>query len=193
MLDSESPLGKPWSEITREERYFCAELFFEIRKDSKKFIQFLNSNPTLNLNISEEWEVGFEVCFYRDFLYSIGKSVKVEYNEIKFPQKRTFDLCLFSKSTIVIIEAKVFENFDEKQLKSLYKDVFDKRVINVLSSANSGLNIVGILIHSSKKKIIKSELSDKFEKFTWENLYKYYNNEVFKAADLLPKKITKIR
>lgn len=193
MQYSESPLGKPWAEITREERYFCAELFFEIRKDTKKFIQFLNSNPTFNLNIDEEWEIGFEVCFYRDFLYSIGKSVKVEYNEIKFPQKRTFDLCLFSQSTIVIIEAKVFENFDDKQLNSLDKDVFEKRVIKVLSSENSGLNIIGILIHSSKKKIIKSRLSDKFEKFTWENLYKYYNNEVFRNADLLPKKITKIK
>ena len=41
MLDSKNLLGKPWAEITREERYFCAELFFEVRKDIKKFIRFL--------------------------------------------------------------------------------------------------------------------------------------------------------
>jgi hypothetical protein len=87
MQDLKSPLGKPWSEITREEIYFCAELFFEIRKGVKKFIQFLNINPSFNLNKDEEWEVGFEVCFYRDYLYSIGESVKVEYNEVKFPQQ----------------------------------------------------------------------------------------------------------
>lgn len=92
MLDSESPLGKPWLEITREERYFCAELFFEIRNDPKRFINFLNKNKILEFNPDQDWEIGYEVCFYRDLLYSDRKRVR-KYE--KYPTKRTFDLCLF--------------------------------------------------------------------------------------------------
>jgi len=50
------------------------------------------------------------VCFYRDLLKAFGKGIKAVNRERaksdQFPQKRTFDLCLFSSKEIVIIEAK---------------------------------------------------------------------------------------
>jgi len=176
-----------WKEITREERYFCAELFFEIRKDPTRFINFLNTHTYLKLNPDEMWEVGFEVCFYRDYLYSIGQSIKKEYNGIKYPQKRTFDLCLFSKDTLIIIEAKVFENFQKKQLTDLRDDVFSGRLQNLVGykSRAEYFNIFGLLLHSSEKKIKFDDNTKNFERFTWSDLSKYYDNDIFSKADWL--------
>lgn len=100
--------NKSWSDITREERYFCAELFFDIKNNIKAFIYFLNKRFKTNYNIDQHWEVGFEVCFYRDFLFDKGNKVR----ETEYSDKRTFDLCLFSNKEILIIEAKADQKFD---------------------------------------------------------------------------------
>lgn len=33
--------NKKWSQITRDERFFCAELYFEIKKDPAMFLNWL--------------------------------------------------------------------------------------------------------------------------------------------------------
>ena len=68
---------KNWIDITREERFFCAYLYFDIKKDVNNFINWLNENTLdpkyndkkihLGLDVKQEWDVGFEVCFYRDY------------------------------------------------------------------------------------------------------------------------------
>lgn len=103
---------KNWIDITREERFFCAYLYFDIKKDVNNFINWLNENTLdpkyndkkihLGLDVKQEWDVGFEVCFYRDYKHQNRESVQKDYSP-----KRTFDLCLFSPDTIIIIEAKV--------------------------------------------------------------------------------------
>lgn len=125
--------GKTWGQVTREERYFCAELFFvireDIRKDNHRFVQFLNREnhwkkahrPIPKMN----WDPAYEVCFYRDIArhyYSIGKDKP----KGDFSQKRTFDLALFSNEAIILIEAKAHQGYTTDQLGWLdcdYKNV----------------------------------------------------------------------
>lgn len=178
MPDSKSPLGKTWLEITREERYFCAELFFEIRKDINKFIWFLNEQTELNLNEDQNWEIGYEVCFYRDLLYS--KKIKVR--ETLFPAKRTFDLCLFSKSQMIIIEAKAQEKFEEEQLSELLKDIVRvNALLKLLGYEEVDLKICLLTAESRKAEIGLPEC-------TWQMLASYYdNNRYFSLANDVPK------
>ena len=118
--------GKKWAEITREERFFCQYLhsLVEQNRDYMRiFIDYINEKTKLDLpNDNEtEWECGYEVCFYRDLSYFAKK----EYDKIPvslFPIKRTFDLCLFSKERIVIIEAKCQQIFHSSQLKIFEND-----------------------------------------------------------------------
>ena len=58
-----------WSQITREERYFCAHLFFLIRNDLRKFLEWFKTNHYKEMKLDKQWEVGYEVCFYRDYVY----------------------------------------------------------------------------------------------------------------------------
>jgi hypothetical protein len=103
-------MNKEWKDITREERVFCAELFFQIRQNPKPFLNLLG------IGSNKTFDVGYEVCFYRDVLYD--KKIANE----NFSDKRTFDLALFSNDEIHIIEAKAQQSFDTIQLDSFAKD-----------------------------------------------------------------------
>ncbi len=124
---------KTWGQVTREERYFCAELFSVIRQDFRRFVKFLNlpdhkvgkTNRTMHWPILEtetNWDPAYEICFYRDigFYRNSGKNGTIPAGE--FSQKRTFDLALFSNEAIILIEAKVHQGFDGKQLGHLNSD-----------------------------------------------------------------------
>lgn len=112
-----------WQEITRDERYFCAELYFLVRDDLIKFINVLNKHGHWNNNLSIDpdkvWQLGYEVSFYRDMhnLYKMDIG--------KFSYHRAFDLCLFSKDEIFIIEAKAHGGFETGQNKSFFQDKTD--------------------------------------------------------------------
>ena len=181
MPDSKSPLVKTWLEITREERYFCAELFFEIRKDIKKFIQFLNQYTKLNLDLDQEWEIGYEVCFYRDYLFDKGIGVKSS----TYHDKRTFYLCLFSNTHIIVIEAKVDQSFYPKQLESLKNDV-ENDIYSVLKLNKDDITIQGALLFSTCRK---PTIAHNFAEFDWDQLSKYYKeNKYFPIANEVPRK-----
>ena len=67
--------GLYWRDVTRDERYFCAELFFEIKKDVPAFVKWLQQNKVVDINANElqaQWEIGYEVCFYRDYIIKYG-------------------------------------------------------------------------------------------------------------------------
>lgn len=51
-----------------------------------------------------DWDLGYEVCLYRDVLWQKGGLSAVG---LELPPKRTFDLCLFGERALVVIEAKV--------------------------------------------------------------------------------------
>jgi hypothetical protein len=60
--------SKSWKDITREERFFCSHLYHTIINREKESVGWLNNNTTLKLNPNSNWEVGYEVCFYRDLI-----------------------------------------------------------------------------------------------------------------------------
>ena len=110
--------GKNWAQITREERFFCERLFDLIKQEKVEvFAKFLSQELNLQLSEEGEWEIGYEVCFYRDFWQFKGRK------ETPYSPKRTFDLCLFGESEIVIIEAKSAGGFDSEQNKVFRRDI----------------------------------------------------------------------
>jgi hypothetical protein len=108
--------GKSWWELSRDERYFCAELFHHIRQDIGYFVGYLNRDHGADLQPNSNWEVVYEACFYRD-LWHAGPR-----DEPLFSPKRTFDLALFSDDDILLIEAKAQQAFDPVQLQLFARD-----------------------------------------------------------------------
>lgn len=103
--------NQPWSRWTRDERYFCSILYSYAGRDPAGFASWLISTSKIDLDPVGDWDLGYEVCFYRDFLWQLGDSAK--HNDL--PAKRTFDLCLFGERALIVIEAKVCEAFDATQ------------------------------------------------------------------------------
>lgn len=131
--------GRSWSDISREERYFCAELYFTLSRmgSLKPFIALLNGQgEELDLPEDDLWQVGFEVCFYRDLIHAIGldgtHGIRGKLNPTtgeNYMAKRTFDLALFHPQHIVIVEAKSQQGLDRKQLASFARDEADIRAL----------------------------------------------------------------
>lgn len=171
--------NKKWQEITREERFFCSHLYHSIINREREFVEWLNNNTTLKLNPNANWEIGYEVCFYRDLIYHWKKLGKIIPPKNQYSPKRTFDLCLFSNDHLVIIEAKAQQGFHGNQLKEFEKDKSDIR--RLLGKEDFKIDVV--LLHSSeyhpRDKRIKS-----YESFTWIDIYNSFEkNNIFKNAD----------
>lgn len=174
----------PWSSVTREERYFCSHLYHSILGREKDFVNWLNDNLKPNgkikLNHISSWEIGFEVCFYRDFLKASGQTIK-DYNTkngTKYSPKRTFDLCLFSEDEFIIIEAKVQQGFSLKQLDEIIKD--EELVSQLLTTFKyPNKKIKTIFIYSSKYSPKEKSIID-FPCIAWKDL----NNSPFKDGIL---------
>jgi len=119
-----------WLDITRDERFFCAELYFALKRVDtlQGFIERLNeaitsSNGPGPLRSEATWEVGLEVAFYRDYVHAFGYQGEHHIKKLgPFSQKRTFDLCLFSKDQMVVIEAKANERLGSKQMREFALD-----------------------------------------------------------------------
>ena len=120
--------NRKWWEVTREERYFCAELYWAVKEDLSKFIAFLDSKYPRKINTDSVWQVGYEVCFFRDWakIYP-EKSQNVQAgSDQALSKKRTFDLALFSNSQVILFEAKAQQYFTAKQAKEFesYRELF---------------------------------------------------------------------
>jgi hypothetical protein len=103
--------GVSWADWSREERMFCAVLYEHARKDPAGFASWVIDTAPIELAPAGDWDLGYEVCFYRDYLKRKDRSARGE----DYPFKRTFDLCLFGEQAIVVIEAKVCEGFSTHQ------------------------------------------------------------------------------
>ena len=181
--------NKTWIEITREERFFCSELYHDIKKDIKGFVKFLNENCSVNFDENAYWEIGYEVCFYRDLIKAKGSSIK-KYNvgnKTNYPPKRTFDLCLFSNDQIVIIEAKTDQKFKDDQLTDFNKD--DGFIKQILKDINSNVKVITILLSSSGDQKDITGFKDK--RIFWNQLSELYKNKIFDRAEELGKKNNK--
>ena len=112
-------INKPWTSWSREERLFCAVLWEHGRRDPAAFARWLIDAAGLHLSPEGEWDLGYEVCLYRDFLWQKNGLTAAG---CALPQKRTFDLCLFGESAVMVIEAKVRETFKPVQCADFARD-----------------------------------------------------------------------
>ena len=168
--------GKSWTEITREERFFCQEFYRELTEDGlRTFIDFLYSKG-LSIDPYATFEVGFEVCFYRDLKFKgLFHGKKSEYSP-----KRTFDLCLFSENEMVIIEAKVSEGLTNKQMDDFEKDL--KWVPNALGNEDFKVHLVALISSEYSPTPITQNRFDKI--FTWRQISDLFpQNKIFERTD----------
>lgn len=188
--------GYSWSEVSREERFFCSILYECIRGKEREFIGWLNKKDSQSSEnklqfseeeIASEWEVAFEACFYRD-IFSLNNLPGISYSE--YSQKRTFDICLFSENRIVIIEAKAQQGFSPKEVKTFIKDKGDipELLKQTLSKHTIKVDLVGLAsskyIGNLRKKNTDSILSNFDSIITWDELSKYFdNNQLLLRAD----------
>jgi len=164
--------NKTWSEnISRTELLFCAELFFLLKKQENllKFIEKFKLEPG-------DYDVGYEVSFYRDLSKEYAGKIKGKYSP-----KRTFDLALFSENDIYIIEAKAQQRFKSQQL-GFFKDD-KKKIPEMLAEINHKTKIkihfLALISNNDKHETIGI-----FEKtITWDEIYELYGKEIFKRAN----------
>jgi hypothetical protein len=177
--------GKNWKDITREERYFCSELYYAVKGSENAFVNWLNKNAQLGLTQSEvaaEWECGFEVCFYRDYN---KRFLKKAIRNTQYSPKRTFDLCLFSEKVFIIIEAKAFENFLRKQVNSFKSD--RKLVRSIIRDAKrvppAEVKLVAL---APSDYVGRTRVRSDFDGLvSWAQIAIHFNNPVFDRADSL--------
>jgi hypothetical protein len=171
--------NQTWTQITRDERFFCCELYHEIKKDTATFIRFLQTKLPA-IESESKVEVGFEVCFFRDYIKHIGeangnKSVKGSV----YSQKRTFDLCLFTDTYIAVIEAKAHTGFNTVQLNSFEEDKQNIRLL--LGDKCPEIYSIALTAdgYSPKKASVKG-----FDcMINWKEMHELYPNPVFLRAN----------
>jgi len=188
---------KRWENITREERYFCSALFWHVKNNSleNQFVECLNELTQSKKNDHVKyWEIGYEVCFYRDYLKAIHNRST---HDTGYSGKRTYDLCLFSENRIIIIEAKAHQGLDRDQFNYI-SDIdsgIDKNEIGLkqlLQKENITIDVILLLsskyVDGSKKHpnslIRESEIED-FKIITWKDINeKFIKNTNNSNADV---------
>ena len=172
---------RQWWEVTREERYFCAELYGCVQRDIHCFISFLQRNCRPVIGSRRNWEIAYEVCFYRDWLHAQRNAPKELYRELS--RKRTFDLALFSDSEIVIFETKAHQCFASKQLKTLPTD--RERVVQC--TGIKSVHTAGIISSLYRPRASTLEAFTLQPLITWEELARLYGDQtaVFERADAI--------
>ena len=178
--------GKKWADVTRDERFFCAVLYEHARKNPADFAQWLIKESGLNTSSSGTWDLGFEVCFYRDYLWMKKESVVAW----ELPPKRTFDLCLFGEKAIIIIEAKVCEPFDYGQNGDFSND---EAFVNKLPGLEN-LDVFTVALATSKyfenaKKHGRSGTLSVFKEnhITWAKVSEKFRDPLLPCADKMYK------
>lgn len=172
--------GSSWAAISREERLYCAELWFRARDEPSRFATLLNQRAGLQLDPEASWELGYEVCFYRDVLHHRRQGKRAS----NLPLKRTFDLAMLSSDHIVIIEAKVCEPFTAEQGEAFRRD---RQHLAAL---------IGDSVQVSLVPLASRRYFDAFKKYgagpalapfdshrlTWEDVYAEYGGETLARA-----------
>lgn len=171
--------GRPWSAWSREERFFCAVLYSHAAKDPRRFATCLVKCANLGVDTGGDWDLGLEVCFYRDYLWRKGKATA---RKSGLPAKRTFDLCLFGERDIIIIEAKVCEPFDPRQNAVFAQD---REIINEkLGLSSLGVHVVALASSRYFGGRVKSSTLEAFAgRIEWRQLAAEYGDPLLERAD----------
>ena len=176
--------NKRWGQVTREERYFCAELYCAIKEDVSKFVRFLDTTCEQIIDVNSNWQVEYEVCFYRDWLKFNQENRKVQAQiDIKLSKKRTFDLALFSDSQVILFEAKSHQSFSKEQAIEFKKDRIRFQRCTGVSKVHNAAII-------SSKYTPRDSTEEHFSLkplLTWEKLAGHFNgkSEIFRRADCI--------
>ncbi len=175
--------NKKWCNITREERLFCAIAYNYFSKAPKDTVSWMNDQCELGLEnekLNADWEIGYEVALYRDYIHCFGG----EFEENRF-KKRTFDLCCFSEELIIIIEAKSFGSFLTKQLDDFNKDrVAVPKKIRHKELKTVEVKVVPLISSNYNPNTDTLKNFDCNKPLTWEALYKKFNDDLFKRANM---------
>ncbi|MCZ7645684.1 MAG: hypothetical protein M5U26_10430 [Planctomycetota bacterium] len=174
---------RPWSSWTRDERFFCAVLYAHASKEPTAFARWLIDKANLKEVADSEWDLGVEVCFYRDYLWhQPGKSA----GKVDLPAKRTFDLCLFGERDIIIVEAKVCEPYDLAQNEDFRSDKEER--INGIPGLE-GIRVHLVALASSRyfanaKKFGRPETLTMFDgRVSWADVNGRYPDDLLAQAD----------
>jgi hypothetical protein len=155
-------------------------LFILAEADLPRFVQVVNELGGVNLDPNEYWEIGYEVCFFRDIRKSAGQHVPL------ISPKRTFDLCLMSEKHLVIIEAKCAERFNVTQLNDFSEDLERFETLKKFLPEFDGVSIItiGLVAENYLKELQTSENQSYRKAFTtgtklmtWEDVSKKYRQD----------------
>lgn len=185
-----------WSQITRDERFFCAELYFFYKQKPDRLVELMYRTGTVvcltEQDIYERWSIAYEACFFRDFVFHLNKSRSERLSIKEFSQKRTFDLCLFSENKIIVVEAKVQQAFDPKQMREFEND---QHLLEKLRAYTTLPEVHLVALASDKYfhnvlKFGKSGIPALFANnyFTWKDAFTDSKEEIFFTANELYKK-----
>ena len=112
-----------WAEITREERFFTATLYHDVKNNTKPLYELFRKKLGSRISSAERIvDYGFEVCFFRDAVKAGIIPSRYLEQEKKTREKQTFDLVFtLSDKSLIIVEAKAQQSFSTKQLNELRK------------------------------------------------------------------------
>jgi hypothetical protein len=186
-----------WSQITRDERFFCAELYFFYKRQAERLVELMFRTGTVAClceeDINQKWSLEYEVCFFRDVVFHLNKSRKQDKLSVReFSGKRTFDLCLFSEHKIIVIEAKVQQMFDHKQMKDFENDQYwlDKLRVHAALPEAHLVGLASDIYFRNVAKYGKEGIPTLFANnyFTWKDVFTDSKEELFWSANELYKK-----
>jgi hypothetical protein len=164
---------------------YCAVLWEQARECPDKFAHWLIDTANLQIDDrSGDWELGYEVVFYRDFLWhKEGRSARAE----NLPAKRTFDLCLFGERDLVIIEAKLCSRFESKQNSEIADDRQKVSDLIVPASKRPKIHLVGLACSDYWTNLNKhgsSETKNLFKnRIDWGQVSSEYDHPILRKAD----------
>jgi hypothetical protein len=178
-------MNKPWTSWSREERLFCAVLYEHGRRDPAAFARWLIDAAGLDLSPAGEWDLGYEVCLYRDFLWQ--KDGLTAAGSV-LPYKRTFDLCLFGEAAVVVIEAKVCQRFDPVQNADFERD--SERIRSLPGWQDLDVKLVALASArylANAAKYSPAALSIFDGQVSWQQAAQHFGDPLLEQADAMYK------
>lgn len=173
--------GLSWNDLSRDERFYCFCLYQNVKDNPTQFAELVAEKAGLSIESTDDWDIGVEVCFYRDYLWHKRMPV----HGSGFSPKRTFDLCLFSPNSIIIIEAKVDQPFDTEQNKTFGEDA--QKIRHLLAKEELKIYLVALASSKYYKADMKNGNGNALRPFdgriSWSDMHQRYGDAILRQAE----------